>query len=224
MEIDFESTSLERVSAPEFLSPRAVEAQRSQIHAECILAAKHAASITLIHNRETYSRAIEIGQLLQVIAKNVDEFYKPIKQAFDERKKIVLDMEREDATVVKTERSRLALLVQQFEAEEAAEIARRLAEEREKAASVQLPGSTLPAPVIVQTAPPKVKGRVGRVSWYAQVDDLSALVKAVAVGQAPANAVEADQKFLDKRADADREGFSIPGVTAHRKETVHFRS
>lgn len=62
-------------------------------------------------------------------------------------------------------------------------------------------------------APSKVTGISGRVTYVAEVGDLMALVKAVAAGAAPIEALQADVKFLGAQARAyKKEGPLYPGV------------
>ncbi len=63
-------------------------------------------------------------------------------------------------------------------------------------------------------AAPKVSGIAGRVTYSSQVDNLMDLVKAVALGQVPIEALQADKKFLDTQARAYKKaGPLYPGVT-----------
>lgn len=80
-------------------------------------------------------------------------------------------------------------------------------------------------PVVAPVTVPKVAGISGKVTWVytAEVFDLMALVKAVAEGKAPIQAlgsqdritkvwdVTTGQDFLNSQADAFKEAFSYPG-------------
>lgn len=64
-------------------------------------------------------------------------------------------------------------------------------------------------------APAKVVGISGRTTYSAEVTDLMALVKAVAAGAAPLEALQADAKFLGAQARAFKKtGQLYPGVLA----------
>lgn len=64
------------------------------------------------------------------------------------------------------------------------------------------------------TAPARVSGISGRVTYAAQVDDLTALVKAIAEGKAPIEAISANTSFLGLQARAFKKvGPLYPGVT-----------
>lgn len=52
--------------------------------------------------------------------------------------------------------------------------------------------------------------------WRAEVVDLLALVKAVAEGQVPVEALQPNAAFLDGHAARDREALAVPGVRAVR--------
>ncbi len=230
-EFEFESTSeatteLVPRTEPELLLPTDFSTQvatlRTQIagvlhNAEPFTTAK----ITTIEERD---KGIEAGRLLQVMSRNVAEFYKPIKQKIDGLKQPILDMEHADADRLKAAKDLLGTAIQDYEAREAAAEALRLAKAQQAAAQNSKKGE-LPLPANVPAVvPKKTHGRVSRTSWYAEVTDLAALVQAVASGKVPMQALLANQDFLDKRADSDREGMTIPGVIARKKDKVHFRA
>lgn len=56
--------------------------------------------------------------------------------------------------------------------------------------------------------------RARQHGWHAEVVDLMALVKAVADGSVPVDALAANTAFLDDAASREREGLRIPGVRA----------
>ncbi len=78
-------------------------------------------------------------------------------------------------------------------------------------------------PEVEQAA--KVSGISGRTTYAAQVDDLLALVKAVAEGKAPIEAIQADAKFLNAQARAfKKQGQLYPGVTAVAERSIAARA
>jgi hypothetical protein len=123
-------------------------------------------------------------------------------------------------------------------AKEAAERAAREAAERERAemvARMERAAASVPDPAVqqaikqeaqqMQAAPlatpraaftssiPAVRGYVPAVTTYgAEVDDLMALVKAVAEGKAPLRYLAANTAELSRDAKASKEAFSVPGV------------
>lgn len=75
------------------------------------------------------------------------------------------------------------------------------------------------APAVVPAA--KLSGISGRVAYTAEVVDLSALVRAVAEGRAPAECVQANEKFLAAQARAlRRTGTIFPGVQARAERQL----
>jgi len=63
-----------------------------------------------------------------------------------------------------------------------------------------------------------------RKTWKAKVTSLVLLVKAVAEGIVPIQAIEANQKFLDNQARAMHGVLNYPGVKAEDSSKVAFRS
>ena len=74
-------------------------------------------------------------------------------------------------------------------------------------------------------APAKVSGISGRVTYSAEVDDLVALVKAVAEGKAPIESLQADMKFLGAQARAFKKaGELYPGVKSIASRSIAARA
>lgn len=192
-------------------------------------------------------RAVQHGRLLQAAGKNLEDMYKPIKQDIDAVKKIVLDAEKADLTAVNAAKTLLAQHVQAYtremerlqaerRREEAAE-ALRLAQEQkildaiaaeqagEKAEAEQILNEVvMPLPSIVQNAQVKVAGQVTKTTYAAEVTNLLQLVKAVAAGTVPIQALKADEVFLNSQARSFRQGLNYPGVTVKENTSTHFRS
>ncbi len=71
----------------------------------------------------------------------------------------------------------------------------------------------------------KVSGISGRTTYAAHVEDLLALVKAVAEGKAPIEAIQADTKFLNAQARAfKKQGQLYPGVNAVAERSIAARA
>ncbi len=86
-----------------------------------------------------------------------------------------------------------------------------------------LSGKTaIPTPVIAQ--PEQIKGVSMRQDWDAEVVDLLGLVKAVASGRVPVEAILPNTKFLRSQAKAMKGNLKYPGVRAVARETTAFRS
>lgn len=99
---------------------------------------------------------------------------------------------------------------QQRKLAEAQELARegRITEAREAVSEAQ----TMMTPV-VPTGTVKLEGTSQRENWDAEVTDFPALVHAVATGQVPLEALEANLSYI-KRAAKDNHGLDWPGVKA----------
>lgn len=79
------------------------------------------------------------------------------------------------------------------------------------------------APQVVE--PAKISGISGRVTYSAEVTDLMKLVKAVAAGTAPLEALQADAKFLGAQARAFKKaGELYPGVMAVAERSIAARA
>lgn len=107
------------------------------------------------------------------------------------------------------------------EARQQAEAAQSAQAEAEATAVTAEVVSIVPA----VAAPAKVSGISGRVTYAAQVDDLLTLVKAVAEGKAPLEAICANDKFLGAQARAfKKSGPLYPGVTAIAERGIAARA
>lgn len=192
--------------------------------------------------------ATRLGRVLQASAKEVELFYKPVKAAIDELKKPVLDYEREDISQITVEKTRLGAEITEYNAEqerireiaeraarEAAEKAAReallehavaLAESGDnEAADAMLEDPIVPPPVVIQRgAPVRVTGQVAKSTYWVEVVDEKALIKAVAEGRAPAQAITVDMGYLNRRANLDGEAFNVPGCKLNKKVSTFFRS
>lgn len=74
--------------------------------------------------------------------------------------------------------------------------------------------------VSVPTSLPKIAGITPRDYWSAVVEDKLALVKAVASGLVPLDALDPSQAFLNTQARALHEGLRYPGVRAICEKSV----
>lgn len=82
--------------------------------------------------------------------------------------------------------------------------------------SIQLDQKPIETPLvpIVPVKVPKVEGLSTRTLWSAEVTDLMALVKAVAAGKVPIEALQPNMTVLNTLAVAARSTLAIPGVKA----------
>jgi multidrug efflux pump subunit AcrA (membrane-fusion protein) len=159
-----------------------------------------------------------------------------------EQERIAAEARAKAEAEARSERERLAAIER-----EQAETARRAAEEAQAAAEAgddqaaaaamaaaqaaqeQAAVAALTAQVVTVApaveAPAKVAGISGRVTYSAEVTDLLALVKAVAAGQAPLEALQADMKFLGAQARAFKKaGQLYPGVTITAERSISARA
>lgn len=81
----------------------------------------------------------------------------------------------------------------------------------EKAEALQAAAAAVIVPTIAPTTP-KVAGISTRVTYRAEVVDKLELVKAVAAGTVPLNALDANMPFLNNQARAMKESLPYPGV------------
>lgn len=81
-----------------------------------------------------------------------------------------------------------------------------------------------PPPSVMQaSAPTRFAGSTGKTTYSAKVTDFRALVKAVAEGKAPLEALQANESFINAQARAYKEGFNIPGCSLDRSTGTSFR-
>lgn len=109
------------------------------------------------------------------------------------------------------------------------EEARRREEEERLAQAVALEAEAVisepiaPPPVVAPSLIPKIQGASIRETWSAEVMDLKALVRAVAAGLVPIQAVSANQVFLNQQARAMKRDLNYPGVRAISDENLSRR-
>jgi hypothetical protein len=80
-----------------------------------------------------------------------------------------------------------------------------------------------PPTIIQAAAPTRFAGSTGKTTYSAKVNDLMALVKAIAEGKAPLQAVMANESFINAQARAYKEGFSLAGCSLDRSTGTSFR-
>lgn len=200
-----------------------------------------------ITDAESKELAVQHGRLLQASVKSVGELYTSTKQSIDSVKKPVLEAEKQDLGEINSAKDALGAKLLTWNTEQAKihaeqlrkaqEQARKDEEERKLAEAIAaeqagekeeaeqiLNEETMPMPVIVQSPQVKVAGEVGKTTYAAEVTNLMELIKGVASGKVPIQAVKADEPWLNGQARAFREGLAYPGVTVRVKQAVHFRS
>ena len=207
-----------------------------------------ASKIVQVTTPEELEAANNAGRVLQASTKEVELFYKPLKQQVDAFKAPLLMHEKEFAGPVDAEKRRLGGLITSYNQEverkrqEAERIAREAADaaareealnraveieatEGKEAAEQFLEEPIQAAPVVIQQeAPVRMVGQVGKTSYKCVVTDVKALLKAVASGAAPMQCFVLDQGWLDRKAGLDKDGFDLPGCKLDKQVSTHFRS
>lgn len=159
-----------------------------------------------------------------------------------EQERIAAEARRVAEAAARAERERLAALEreQQEAARKAQEEAQAAAEAgdteaaaqamaqaqaaQEQAAMTAVTASVVSAAPLVE-APAKVSGISGRMTFSADVTNLLELVKAVAEGKAPIEAIQADMKFLNAQARAFKNpGQLYPGVITMVERSISARA
>ena len=92
----------------------------------------------------------------------------------------------------------------------------------EKAQEILENVPTIPVPV-VPTLTPTVAGSFTRKRWKGRVVNLKLLAEAVGNGSIPTEAILANETWLNKRADALRKEFNVPGCEAYEDAGKTFR-
>jgi hypothetical protein len=192
---------------------------------------------------DTYALAGEMFVTGKEMIKNIEAFFKPIKQKMDAAKKEVLDKEKaelakvqpgldhlsKEMTAWNIEQERLRKIEEDRLRQEAL---KREEEERLQAAiQAEQEGSTdeaaaileepvyVPAPQ-VQSNVPKQAGLTMQTTWKHRVTNLQLLIKAVAEGRAPAMCVQADDQFLGAQARAGKGTITYPGVEFYPEQSM----
>ena len=207
-----------------------------------------ASKITQVTTPEELEQANNAGRVLQASTKEVETFYKPLKQQVDAFKAPLLAHEKEFAGPVEAEKKRLGGLItgynqeQERKRQEAERVAREEAEKAareealnraieleqsgDKEAAEQVMNEPLQvAPVVIQQeAPVRMTGQVSGLKYKCIVTDVKALLKAVAEGRAPMQCFTLDQGWLDRKAGLDKDGFDLPGCKLDKQASTHFRA
>lgn len=242
------NSAIELKLPPEILGPGSeYEERRLALRKDWQPVVERAKQVQVI-DAATCEEAVNLGRTLQVATKEVETFYKPIKSQIDALKRPILAAENEDNLAISTQKNQLGSQITKFNAEqqrirdEQERVAREAAEkqaredalnraiELEEAGQLEQSAAVLeetehaPAVIIQRTAPPRTAGQVGKTVYKARVDDPMKLIKAIAEGKVPMAAIEIKQGWLDRRADADKEAFDLPGCSLLKTQSTHFRA
>lgn len=194
-----------------------------------------------ITSKEEAANAAELLQNVKGMAKQITEFFAPMKQKAHSAWKAItagesaqlaplLDAEAKLKARLSTWLAAEELRVRQEESRRAEE-ARQRAEEMalleaidleaagEKDAAAVVLAEPVLAPVVRLDAP-KVAGVSSRETWEAVVVDLKALCTAVAAGTVPLEFVTPNQKALDALARSLKGGLNFPGVKVQSRRVL----
>lgn len=195
------------------------------------------AQTVAILNNEAFLVANDLDAGLTAMEREIVAFFREPKQKAHEAHKSIVAAEAKALDPVKRARDLLKPKIGNYlreqerirqEQERKLQEEARLREEEQRiaeAAELEKQGkreeaeAVISEPIIVPTvtAPrvvPQVKGLSMRENWKAQLVDLRALVKAVAEGKVPIQALCANEVFLNGQARAMKGDLNYPGVKA----------
>jgi hypothetical protein len=203
------------------------------------IAAEASATLTVAQNFKItapgqYEEAGTKLQAIKALSKKIDDtFDKHIANAFKAHKDLVAEKKTHQSPLQTAEALiKRAMLGYQFaeehkrrEAEARAQEVARKERERleaqaakaaekgkvEKAEALQAAAASVIAPTIAPTVQ-KIAGISTRTTYRAEVVDKMELVKAVAAGTVPLNALDANMTFLNNQARAMKDTLAYPGV------------
>lgn len=183
-----------------------------------------------VQSPEDYTRAGEHLKAARALLKEADRIFDPsIKSAHETHRLMVkakkdatIDLEAAAAMLAgrmgdwKSEQDRKAMQAK-LDADRELREREKLAREAEAQGNPQLAEEVRAIPVVsasaTLTVTPKIDGISSRTTYSARVLDLKELVRAVAAGTVPINAVEPNMAFLNSLARAAKvPGVFMPGV------------
>ena len=208
------------------------------------LTVKEQATGLTITDKISFDSAKELLLSIKDLRKQIDDTFSPIidkahqahKEALAQKKKVenpLIEAEgiikprmasflQEEERKRKAEEDRLRLEAQK--AEEERRIAEAIQAEaegdiEEAAAILDEEPAYIPPPIVPRTV--STGGGIAmRENWLCRVENLMALVKAVAEGKAPLAAVNANVVFLGQQARSLRSEMQYPGVVVYSEKTI----
>jgi hypothetical protein len=209
------------------------------------LVLRESASLTTIENDDTYhmvcARALTAKANIDALTNHVkeakDSAYKHWKKITNKLATLIAPFEevtKRDALLIAKYQEAQKLEQKRREVQARIDAERATSEGRAKEAQMLFDAGreaealrmldTVPiltAPVAVAKAAPKVSGiSNAKIKYVAVVEDFEALVNGVASGKVPISMLEANQKNLDKIADALKELLLYPGVRVEKQSSV----
>jgi hypothetical protein len=199
-----------------------------------------------VTSQDEYITSADRLKAIKALARKIDETFDPhIKRAFDSHRALCAEKKQHMQPLEDAERLiKKAVIGYQLdqerirrEAEARAQEEARKERERleaqsrkleakgkaEQAAAKQAAADAVIAPTIAPSVP-KVAGLSTRVTFKAVVLDKLELVKAVAAGIVPLNALDANMPFLNNQARAMRQTMAYPGVRVEEETGLASRS
>lgn len=192
---------------------------------------------------ESYALAGEILKAHKDMEKHIKTYFEPLKKTAHASWKALCDRENEELNKLKPASQHLNKTMTDWYAEEErkrkAEEARLLDEAKKReeeerlAAAIELEKEGLKEeakalidepvfvpPPIIQKVQPKIAGLSVRTTWEAVVTDKMALIKGVASGAIPQEAIEPNMAFLNNQARALKESLKYAGVIARENKSM----
>lgn len=197
----------------------------------------------IVIDAETYVIAGELLNSYKEMEKHIKLYFEPLEKTAHAAWKVLCDRENEEFNKLKPASTHLNKqmtdwYVAEEEKRKAEEIrlrqeAIKREEEERLAAAIELEKEgykeeakaiinepVYVPPPILERIQPKVAGLGIRITWEAIVIDKMTLVKAVAAGQSPLEAVEPNMTFLNSQARALKGSLKYPGVVAKENKSM----
>lgn len=188
----------------------------------------------VVDSNESFDAAAAELKIIKTKTKDLDSTRKGITKPMDESKSRIMDLFRTPIEYLEKAEAALKLTMTTYQekqekerkAEEARlqEIARKKEDKlrdraqiaadsgkEEKAQMLEEQADSVPVPVVHYTSP-TAKGISSRKTYYAEVTDSDALLKAVMDGTVPRTALTINMKFLNGQAKALKKELNYPGV------------
>lgn len=217
-----------------------------RVQAEALIAESQ--QITVVLDGSGYQGAIGCAKRLKVAIAETEAVFVAVQDLAHKIWKRTCTTHTEIAGPLEAEERRLKSLAGTFEAEQerrrradearvqaelearerdARETAALMAEEDGRPAEAETlltqPSFVPPVQLPKASYVPPVAGASSRGTWKAEVTDLTALLRAVAVGEVPVEALAANQTFLNQQARALKSALRYPGVRVYCDRTMALR-
>jgi len=195
-----------------------------------------------VKTQEDYRQAGEVQAGIKDLDKEMDAYYKPIKQEHDRKKKITTDEEKANRGPLAKAKERLAPKLIAWEDEQERfrkqeerrfnELARKQAEKEAKAeakaleregrveeAAIVRETPVEPAAVVVRSETPKVAGLVRRENWKYEVTNFRAVFSEVLEGRQPLSILQINDSVVGEQVRSLKADFRVPGIRVWSEKT-----